>query len=152
MDYTRYACICQSVITEPVIPAHNYKLGKKLLNDKFNDKHPNIGYNGETLLQRKRNAMLPTIDRIKSGKRLRLLMEKRGLTIRDVQEALGLSCVQSIYHWLDGQSMPTIDNLYCLSELLKVPLDLLVCGNRQYNPLLISNSERRLFRYFTLIA
>ncbi len=27
--------------------------------------------------------------------------------------------------------MPTIDNLYALSELLQVPIDAIVCGNRE---------------------
>lgn len=32
--------------------------------------------------------------------------------------------------WLNGLSMPTIDNLYALSELFQMPIDDLVCGNR----------------------
>ena len=78
--------------------------------------------------------MTPTIDKVKTGQQIRLLMEKRGITVRDVKNALSLACVQSVYHWLDGQSMPTLDNLYALSELLKVPMDMLVCGNRRYDP------------------
>lgn len=57
-------------------------------------------------------------------------MELRGLSAKAVQHYLELSCVQSVYHWLDGRSMPTIDNLYALSALLHVPIDALVCGNR----------------------
>ena len=88
--------------------------------------------------------MLPTIDKLRTGQRLRLLIDKRGLTIRDVQEALGLGCVQSIYRWLDGQNMPTIDNLYALSELLRVPIDILVCGNR--------DPEKSLYFYYILVV
>lgn len=32
--------------------------------------------------------------------------------------------------WTDGVNMPTIDNLYALSELLQVQIDAIVCGNR----------------------
>ena len=76
--------------------------------------------------------MTIAIDKVRTGQQIRLLMEKRGVTVRDVKNALSLACVQSVYHWLDGQSMPTLDNLYALSDLLKVPMDMLVCGNRRY--------------------
>ena len=96
--------------------------------------------------------MTTTIDKAKTGQQIRLLMEKRGVTVRDVKNALSLACVQSVYHWLDGQSMPTLDNLYALSDLLKAPMDMLVCGNRRYDPgKNIPEGAERLFRYYRLI-
>ena len=92
-----------------------------------------------------------TIDKVKTGQQIRLLMEKHGLTVKDVKNALSLGCVQSVYHWLDGQSLPTLDNLYALSDLLKVPMDMMVCGNRRYNPAKISLAgAERLTRYSKL--
>lgn len=76
--------------------------------------------------------MFPIIDKQRTGERLRKLMKLQNITVKQVQEYLNLSCVQSVYHWLDGTSMPSIDNLYALSELFEVPLDYLVCGNRKY--------------------
>ena len=64
--------------------------------------------------------MTIAIDKVRTGQQIRLLMEKRGVTVRDVKNALSLACVQSVYHWLDGQSMPTLDNLYALSDLLRI--------------------------------
>ena len=58
-------------------------------------------------------------------------MDERGLSVKDVKEYLGLSCIQSVYHWLNGHSMPTIDNLYALSELFQMPVDDMICGNRR---------------------
>lgn len=96
--------------------------------------------------------MTIAIDKVRTGQQIRLLMEKRGVTVRDVKNALSLACVQSVYHWLDGQSMPTFDNLYALSDLLKVPMDMLVCGNRRYDPNKnIPEGAERLFRYYRLI-
>ena len=96
--------------------------------------------------------MTIAIDKVRTGQQIRLLMEKRGVTVRDVKNALSLACVQSVYHWLDGQSMPTLDNLYVLSDLLKVPMDMLVCGNRRYDPgKNIPEGAERLFRYYRLI-
>ena len=96
--------------------------------------------------------MTIAIDKVRTGQQIRLLMEKRGVTVRDVKNALSLACVQSVYHWLDGQSMPTLDNLYALSDLLKVPMDMLVYGNRRYDPnKIIPEGAERLFRYYRLI-
>lgn len=78
--------------------------------------------------------MVPMIDSKKTGKQIRMYMVLRGMTVQDVKEYLSLGCVQSVYHWLDGQSMPSLDNLYALSELLMVPMDKLICGNRRYRP------------------
>ena len=74
--------------------------------------------------------MIPLIDKRATGINLRRIMDKRGITANDVQEYLGLGCVQSVYRWFNGQSMPTIDNLYALSELFQLPIDDIVCGNR----------------------
>ena len=92
--------------------------------------------------------MTIAIDKVRTGQQIRLLMEKRGVTVRDVKNALSLACVQSVYHWLDGQSMPTLDNLYALSDLLEVPMDMLVRYDPNKN---IPERAERLFRYYRLI-
>lgn len=74
--------------------------------------------------------MFPTINKRETGLNLRRIMDMRGITAKQVQEYLGLGCVQSVYRWIEGISMPTIDNLYALSELFQVPMDAMVCGNR----------------------
>ena len=74
--------------------------------------------------------MIPVINKRETGVNLRRIMGMRGITPKDVQEYLGLGCVQSVYRWLDGINMPTVDNLYALSELLQVSIDEIVRGNR----------------------
>ncbi len=74
--------------------------------------------------------MFPLINKQETGVNLRRIMDMRGIAPKDVQEYLGLGCVQSVYRWIDGVNMPTIDNLYALSELLQVPIDAIVRGNR----------------------
>ncbi len=74
--------------------------------------------------------MFPLINKQETGVNLRRIMDMRGITPKDVQEYLGLGCVQSVYRWIDGVNMPTIDNLYALSELLQVSIDAIVRGNR----------------------
>lgn len=75
--------------------------------------------------------MFPVLDKRKTGIHLRKLMDEKNLSVKDVQQFLGLGSVQSVYHWLNGKSMPTIDNLYALSTLFQMPIDDLVCGNRE---------------------
>ncbi len=75
--------------------------------------------------------MFPLISKKETGIHLRKIMDERGIAVRDVQEYLGLGSVQSVYHWLNGLSMPTIDNLYALSELFGLPIDEMVRGNRE---------------------
>lgn len=77
--------------------------------------------------------MIPIIDKKKTGIHLRRIMDERELSVKDVQQYLGLDSVQSVYHWLNGISLPTIDNLYALSELFQMPVDDMLCGNRRYN-------------------
>lgn len=56
--------------------------------------------------------MFPTINKKETGVNLRRIMDMRGVKPKDIQEYLGFGCVQSVYRWLDGVSMPTVDNLY----------------------------------------
>ena len=96
--------------------------------------------------------MVPVIDKRTTGEQIRKYMNLRGLTVQDVKTYLSLGCVQSVYHWLDGQSAPNLDNLYALSELLRVPMDLLVAGNRSYKPEAnLPTGAIRLLRYYRLL-
>lgn len=94
--------------------------------------------------------MFPTINLKETGINLRRIMDKRGISARDVQEYLNLASVQSVYNWCSGINMPTIDNLYALSQLFQLPIDAIVRGNMKAfipEPLIISAKERRLWMY-----
>ena len=56
------------------------------------------------------DSMFPTINKKETGVNLRRIMDMRGVKPKDIQEYLGFGCVQSVYRWLDGVSMPTVDN------------------------------------------
>ena len=76
-------------------------------------------------------------------------MEQQGFSVRDVQEYLGLATPQSIYHWISGRNLPTVDNLYALSNLFHVPVDEMLCGNRKSKYLYVPISSRNhLLFYF----
>lgn len=63
------------------------------------------------------------LDMRMTGQILRQMMHKHGYSVRELQEKLYLSCPQSLYRWFNGQALPTLDNLYCLSKLFDVPME-----------------------------
>ncbi len=78
------------------------------------------------------NRTYPVVDMMKTGKNIKKIMRTKGFTVKDIQEFLGLGTPQGIYHWFEGRSMPTLDNLYALSEFFRMPVDHLLVGNRKY--------------------
>lgn len=76
--------------------------------------------------------MYPVINMAATGIRLRQIMKEKKMTARDVQRYLGLSCVQSVYRWLGGHSLPSVDHLYALSELFHMPMDQMIVGRNVF--------------------
>jgi len=96
--------------------------------------------------------MFPTIDTRKTGVNLRRIMDQRGLTVKDVKEYLRLGSVQSVYHWLNGECLPSLDNLYALSQLFQIPVDDMLCGNRRMLTAHIEKpQQKRLYTYYRKI-
>lgn len=93
--------------------------------------------------------MYPIIDKEKTGLRIQAFMKMKNLTAKDIQELLGLTCVQAVYHWINGRCLPSLENLYALSDLFEVPMDMLVIGDRkeQFIQLKLAG-KNRLFAYF----
>lgn len=101
--------------------------------------------------------MFPLINKRETGINLRRIMDIREITPKDVQEYLGLGCVQSVYRWLDGINMPTIDNLYALSQWFEIPIDAIVCGNKKAIlpktvVILEDRRDKRLYTYYKRIC
>ncbi len=97
--------------------------------------------------------MFPTINLRETGINLRRIMDKRGITPKDIKEYLNLGSIQTVYNWCNGINMPTVDNLYALSQFLKVPIDAIICGNRKTimpEPIVIIENTRikRLYAYY----
>ena len=97
--------------------------------------------------------MFPTINLRETGVNLRRIMDRRGITPKDIKENLNLGSIQTVYNWCNGLNLPTVDNLYALSQLLQVPIDEIVCGNRKAivpEPIVIIDNPRtrRLYAYY----
>lgn len=67
-----------------------------------------------------------TIDMIETGKRITSARVKSGLSVRDLQVALGLTAPNTIYKWQRGECLPKLDHLVIISVLLEVPMDELI--------------------------
>ena len=78
--------------------------------------------------------LFPVIDMYATGRNIQRLRRERGLTVRDLQIYFGFEDPRAIYKWQQGQSIPSVDNLYALSALLEVPMeDILVNASCKLN-------------------
>lgn len=75
--------------------------------------------------------MRAKIDKKRTGERIGYLMKVNHYDPLRLQDALGLSCVQTIYKWLAGKSLPSLETLYSLSSLFCVNVDSLLVGNKE---------------------
>ena len=66
---------------------------------------------------------LPVVNMRRTGERISILREQRGLSVRELQRLLGIATPQAIYKWQHGETLPTIDNLVALSSILDVSID-----------------------------
>ena len=97
--------------------------------------------------------MFPSINLKETGINLPRIMDRRGITPKDIKDFLNIGSIQTVSNWCNGLNMPTVDNLYALSQFLQVPIDEIVCGNRKAimpEPIvIIENSRtRRLYAYY----
>lgn len=71
------------------------------------------------------------IDMKRTGLQIKAILLENGYSVKDIQDYLHLSCPQSIYRWFRGEALPSVDNLFRLSMLLKVHMEVfLVNGLR----------------------
>lgn len=76
--------------------------------------------------------MFPRIDMKATGRRIQRLRERRGMSVRELQEWLGFEQPQAIYKWQRGECLPTVDHLLMLSRVFGVSMqDLLVIDDQE---------------------
>ena len=77
----------------------------------------------------------PVIDPVATGANIVRLRKERGLTVRDLQAYFGFEEPRAIYKWQSGQSLPSVDNLYALSELFGVTMNDILVSTAAQRPL-----------------
>lgn len=74
----------------------------------------------------KTTYLKPVLDVEATGRKIKTVMNARGITPRQLQTILDFPYVQTVYNWIAGKNMPTIDNLVVVASILGVSMDDLV--------------------------
>lgn len=73
------------------------------------------------------------INKKATGERLRRLLQERGMKAADLQRLLGLENHQPVYKWLNGKSLPSLEHLCRIAEVLETSVeDILVYRKEKY--------------------
>lgn len=63
------------------------------------------------------------VDRKMTGRRINNLMIDRGFSVLRLQDLMELESAQSIYKWLGGETIPTVDKLVKLAQIFGCKID-----------------------------
>ena len=66
---------------------------------------------------------MPIIDMKATGLNIKKNMDKKGMKVKDIATMLGFTSAYPVYKWVNGQNMPTIDNLVVLAAMLDTTID-----------------------------
>ena len=65
----------------------------------------------------------PVLDTKATGQQIKELRKKNKLSVEEVARFMGFESIQAVYKWQRGESLPTVDNLYALSQLFGTTID-----------------------------
>ncbi len=77
------------------------------------------------------NLRFPVIDPVATGRNILYLRQQRGLSVKDLQEWFHFDSPRAIYKWQKGETLPSVDNLYALSQLFDVPIEAILVEQKQ---------------------
>lgn len=66
---------------------------------------------------------IPIIDVEATGNNIYDLIQMNKLSVKSLQEILGLSTRQAIYKWIWGKCLPSLDNLVILARVFDCTID-----------------------------
>ena len=66
------------------------------------------------------------IDLERTGRQLKKCCKERGIKPIDIQKALSLHNPQAVYKWFRGDTLPSIENLCTVADLLHLPIEALL--------------------------
>lgn len=91
----------------------------------------------------------PLIDIEKTGEWLRYLCKRSNLTVTDIQEKLQIGSNQAVYAWFNGKTLPSLNNMLALSDLLGVKANDMVVDNVHEHPFLRDSNpwKKRMLVY-----
>ncbi len=69
---------------------------------------------------------MPTIDLTATGLKIKETITKKGLTVKEIAKMFGFASPYPVYKWINGKSLPALDNLVILAKVMGVTMDDLV--------------------------
>ena len=69
---------------------------------------------------------MPIIDMIATGQNIKRMCNDRGISVKDIQNACGLTTGNAVYKWIRGVCMPTIDNMVIMADMFGTTIDNIV--------------------------
>lgn len=67
--------------------------------------------------------MIPVINVEETGMQIDMLIHESEYSVRDISEKLGFENPQAVYKWMQGKTLPKLDNLVALAAILDVSID-----------------------------
>ena len=65
-----------------------------------------------------------------TGLNISRLREEAGLSVKELQAKMELASPQAIYKWQHGETIPSVDNLIILADVLGVSMDEIIVWKR----------------------
>ena len=94
----------------------------------------------------------PIIDLVATGARIRELKILNHLRVQDISDYMGFESVQSVYKWMRGESLPTVDNLFALSRLFETSIDNILIEKKGDESPLVHFSGAFLYFYGKILS
>ena len=84
------------------------------------------------------------VDMTATGANIKRLRQEHGLSVRDIQDAMGFESVSAVYKWERGRALPSIEHLMVLSKLFGMQMEDIIIWSR---PPPGTRAERECRRY-----
>lgn len=81
------------------------------------------------------------IDAVETGKRIQELRKRKGLRVVDISDFMGFYEPQAVYKWMRGDSLPTLQNMFQLSQLFETTIDDIIRCSEEPEENMISNQS-----------
>lgn len=69
-----------------------------------------------------------------TGANIKRLIKASGYTMEDIMTFTGVTTPQAVYKWLSGKSLPSIESLVILSEVLGLSIRNILVIDGDFNP------------------
>ena len=69
---------------------------------------------------------MKSVNMKKTGSNISNMIFSKDISVKEVSDMLGFSSTRSVYKWLSGQTLPSLDSLIILSEILETTMDELI--------------------------